>query len=73
LRGLTQLIEDELGYQLYQVVSGVKAALSGQEQATLRFHHRDIAIDEVVTRAEFERWIAPDLAQIEAAVDRALA
>jgi len=73
LRGLIQLIEDEQGYQLYQVVSGVKAALSGQEQATLRFHHRDIAINEVVTRSEFERWIAPDLAQIEAAVNRALA
>jgi len=73
LRGLIQLIEDELGYQLYQVVSGVKAALSGQEHARLRFHHGDISIDEVVTRTEFERWIAPDLAQIVAAVDRALA
>ena len=73
LRGLMQLIEDELGYQLYQVVSGVKAELSRQESATLRFRHRDIGIDQVVTRAEFEHWIAPDLAQIAAAVDRALA
>ncbi len=73
LRGLIQLIEDELGYQLYQVVSGVKAELSRQEQAILSFHHGSIAIEEVVTRAEFERWIAPDLAQLAAAVDRALA
>jgi len=73
LRGLIQLIEDELGYQLYQAVSGVKAELSRREQATLRFHHGSIAITEVITRAEFERWIAPDLAQLAAAVDRALA
>jgi len=73
LRGLIQLIEDELGYQLYQAVSGVKAELSRREQATLRFQHGSIAISEVVTRAEFERWIAPDLAQLAAAVDRALA
>ncbi|MDQ2764673.1 MAG: Hsp70 family protein [Pseudomonadota bacterium] len=73
LRGLVRLIEDGLGYQLYQVVSGVKAELSQREQAVLRFHHGGIAIDEVVTRAEFERWIAPDLAQLAAAIDRVLA
>ena len=73
LRGLVQLIEHELGYQLYQTVSGVKAELSRQDRTTLRFHHDAIAIEEVITRTEFERWIAPDLAQIAAAVDRALA
>ncbi len=72
LHGLIQLIEDELGYQLYQAVSGVKAELSRQQDATLRFHHGGIAIDAVITRTDFERWIAPDLAQLAAAVDRAL-
>ncbi|MBC7802118.1 MAG: Hsp70 family protein [Gemmatimonadaceae bacterium] len=72
LRGLIQLIDDGLGYQLYQTVSAVKAALSRQDQARLLFHHGAIAIDQVVCRADFERWIAPDLAQMSAAVDRAL-
>ena len=73
LRNLIRLIEDELGYQLYQVVSGVKAALSREERATLRFRHGGIAIEEVVTRTAFEGWIAPELAQLSAAADRVLA
>lgn len=73
LQGLVELIEDEQGYSLYQAVSGVKAALSREEAAVLRFHHRSIAIEEQVTRAQFEGWIAPDLSQLAAAVDRALA
>ncbi len=73
LLGLIQLIEEGLGYQLYQVVSAVKAALSRREQATLRFHRGGIAIEEIVTRAEFERWIAADLVKFAASVDRVLA
>jgi hypothetical chaperone protein len=73
LGGLIRLIKDEMGYPLYQAVSGLKAALSRNDRATLRFHHAEIAIDRVVTRAEFEAWIAPDLAQLAAAVERALA
>ncbi len=37
LRNLITLIEDELGYRLYQTVSAVKAALSREPQAELRF------------------------------------
>jgi hypothetical chaperone protein len=73
LRRLIRLIEQELGYQLYQTVSGVKAALSGAESTALRFDHGGIAIEETVTRAAFERWIAPDLARLGETVDRALA
>ncbi len=73
LRALITLIEDEMGYQLYQSVSAAKAALSRSETATLSFHHKSIAIEEVLQRADFERWIAPDLALMQGAVDRALA
>ena len=72
LQALLRLIRDELGYELYRAVSGVKAALSASEQAVLRFRHEDFAIDQVITRAEFEGWIAPDLARIAATVDAAL-
>ncbi len=72
LRSLIALIEEELGYQLYQTVSAVKAALSGSDSARLRFAHKGLDIDETVTRADFETWIAGDLAALAATVDRAL-
>ena len=73
LRGLMALIQDEQGFPLYQTVSSVKAALSRAESAVLRFAHAGIAIEQAVTRAEFETWIAADLARMGAAVDDALA
>jgi hypothetical chaperone protein len=62
-----------LGYELYRAVSGVKAALSGSETAVLRFRHEDFAIEEAISRRDFEVWIAPDIARIAATVDLALA
>ena len=72
LRGLITLIEDEMGYQLYQAVSAAKAALSRSETAKLSFQHKDIAIDETLNRSAFETWIAPDLAQMARAVQRGI-
>ena len=73
LHALIRLIEDELGYRLYQAVSAAKAALSTQQEVTLRFAHRELDIAETITRADFEGWIAPDLAALSATVDAALA
>jgi len=73
LHHLLRLIEDEAGYALYQAVSGAKAALSSAEGTVLRFAHGDLLIEAPVGRAEFEGWIAPDLARMAAAVDAALA
>ena len=73
LRSLLRLIQDERGYALYRAVSDLKVALSRNETAVLRFQHADFAIAETVARADFEHWIAPDLARIGATVDAALA
>ena len=73
LHRLIRLIEDEAGYALYRAVSGAKAALSKAEAAALRFRHADFEVDAEIHRAEFEAWIAPELARIGAAVDAALA
>jgi hypothetical chaperone protein len=73
LRALLTLIRDELGYELYRTVSGVKAELSHAESAVLRFRHADFAIEETISRRDFEHWIAPDIARIAATVDAALA
>jgi hypothetical chaperone protein len=72
LRGLIALIEQERGYQLYQTVSALKAALSHQPAAQLSFHQAGLAIEATVTRAEFESWIAPDLAQLDATIGQVL-
>ena len=73
LHQLIQLIEDEVGYDMYRAISGVKAALSGASQARLQFRHADFVVDEEIARADFEAWIAPELKQIGTAVDEALA
>jgi hypothetical chaperone protein len=73
LRHLIALIEDGLGYALYQAVSTAKAALSTAESTELRFAHRDFAIERTVTRADFEAWIAGDLKRLGATVDQVLA
>jgi hypothetical chaperone protein len=73
LGALLRLIRDELGYELYRTVSGVKADLSRAETAVLRFRHEDFAIEERISRSDFEHWIASDIARIATTVDLALA
>jgi hypothetical chaperone protein len=70
---LLQLIEDEQGYRLYRAVSAAKAALSGADSTVLRFAHRGFAIEQPITRADFEAWIAPELGRMDAAIGDALA
>jgi hypothetical chaperone protein len=66
------VVEQELGYRLYEAVGQVKRELSVAEDARFRFQGAGLSIEAAVTRAEFESWIAPDLQRIEATVDRAL-
>lgn len=66
------VIEKELGYPLYDAVGTLKRALSAQEEASFRFSGGGLEIETQVTRADFERWIAPDIARIEETVDKAL-
>jgi len=73
LRNLATLIREELGYQLYQKVSAVKAALSSAPVARLQFAFDGFVIDQEITRADFEAWIAPDVARLGASVDQVLA
>jgi len=67
------VVENELGYALYDAVGTLKRALSRDTHGQFTFSGADLAIDADVTRADFERWIAPDLARIGDTVDEALA
>lgn len=73
LEDLLTVIEYDLGYELYRAVSATKIALSGADEARLSFSQMDVAIETVIRRADFERWIAEDVGAIETALDRALA
>jgi hypothetical chaperone protein len=70
---LRLFLEHELGFHLYQAVNQCKTALSTSQQATLRFQHAPIDLTCTVKRSDFEQWIAPDVAAIEAACSDALA
>lgn len=67
------VVENELGYPLYDAVGRLKRALSSEEQATFRFDSPALKVQADVSRADFEQWIAPDLARIGETVDAALA
>jgi hypothetical chaperone protein len=73
IAALSELIEADLGYQLHQAVQSTKIALSSQDHAEFRFHHHGIHLQASVTRAQFESWIAADLASIEQAVEQVMA
>jgi hypothetical chaperone protein len=73
LHHLIRLIEEEAGYSLYRAVSAAKAALSAAESTLLDFRHEDFCVQAEIRREEFEGWIAPELARMEAAVEAALA
>jgi hypothetical chaperone protein len=70
---LIAVIENELGYPLYEAIGQVKRGLSIDDSATFRFAGGGLDIKAEVTRASFEAWIAEDLTRIEATVDAALA
>jgi hypothetical chaperone protein len=72
LRNLIALIEDGLGYALYQAVSGAKAELSRAETTILRFSHKGFSAERPIARAEFESWIAGDLARLAETFEQAL-
>jgi hypothetical chaperone protein len=69
---LIAVVDNELGYPLYDAIGRAKRALSDHEATTFQFSGGGLDIEAEVTRALFENWIADDLGRIEATVDAAL-
>ena len=69
---LIELIEDDHSWDLYRAVSEAKIALSRDEVTRLKVSAGSIRIDEEVTRSDFERWVAPDIARIAESVEDAM-
>jgi hypothetical chaperone protein len=73
LEQFIDIIEYDLGFDLYRAVSSAKVALSGQEETDFRFQGEGVDIQARITRTDFEDWIAEDVNRIAGTVDEALA
>lgn len=73
LDAFIDLIEGDLGYRLYRAVSQAKERLSYEDSTPFRFELGAMTIDTAIARADFDSWVAGDLAAIAGAVDTALA
>lgn len=69
IQALIHLIAGDLGYQLHRAVQALKFELSSHARARFQFHDGVLALDTVVTRDEFDEWIAEELAGVAACVD----
>lgn len=72
LEAFVDLIDHDEGYPLYQAVSAVKMRLSSEEETEFHFAPLGEKSRRTIRRADFEQWIAPDLARIEGALDDVL-
>lgn len=72
IRAFLAFLDADAGYALYRAVSAAKMQLSQAETGVLSLHLAGVDIERTIRRAEFDEWIAPDLAAIGASVDRAL-
>lgn len=73
IEALQWLIQEDLGFQLHAAVQRVKYALSQEQEAEFVFNESGLHLNIPVQRAQFEGWIAEELAAIEGAVDGLLA
>jgi hypothetical chaperone protein len=73
LRALRTLVRENYGLPLYEEVERAKVRLSDQRATTLGMDVPGIQFSDTVERWDFERLIGPDVREVAACVDRALA
>jgi len=69
IAALLTIVEHDLGYRLHQAVQHVKVDLSHQAEAEFVLDTDLLHLRAQVTRAQFEQWIAPELARIEGCLE----
>jgi hypothetical chaperone protein len=72
IRAFLNFLDADAGYAMYRAVSAAKLQLSQADSGTLSLHVAGVDIEREIKRTEFEKWIAPELEEIDAAVSRAL-
>lgn len=66
------LVEDSLGFQLFEAIEAAKRGLSDAEAVPLEFEYPGIRIRETITCTEFESYTADVVAKILERLDRTL-
>ncbi len=69
IEALIHLVENDAGYNLHRAVQRTKVELSSRAQSEFVYEDPLVSIRQVVTRADFEDWIEPQLSQISDCVD----
>ena len=69
IEALITLVDEDLGFQLHQAVQRLKYELSSADSAEFRFIDGTLELRKPVTRAQFEEWIADDIAALEQCID----
>ncbi|MCB8822569.1 Hsp70 family protein [Microvirga rosea] len=72
LEKFIDIIDYDLGFDLYRAVSATKVALSAQEETEFLFQGEGVDIRANITRRQFEGWIKDDVKQIAQTIDKAL-
>ena len=68
-----EVIRNDWGFDIYRAVSAAKAGLSTAPRVAFRLKLGDLAIEQDITRQDFETWIAEDVAKIAQTADMLLA
>jgi hypothetical chaperone protein len=72
IEALHDLVEDNLGFQLFRAIEAAKVTLSREEEAVLRFDAARIRLEERITREAFERFCQPLIRELDGCVGRLL-
>ena len=72
IRAFLAFLDADAGYAMNRAVSTAKVQLSNADEGALSFKAAGVEIERTIKRTEFEKWIAPELEEIGACVDRAL-
>lgn len=70
---LQTLVSKNVGFSLFREVERVKRELTDGDESELHFIYESINIHEIITRAKFERMIAPQLKEVESGIHQVLA
>jgi hypothetical chaperone protein len=66
------IVRNDWGFNIYRAVSDTKVRLSSAASATFVLRLGELNIEREISRCDFERWIADDIARIERTVDQLL-
>lgn len=72
IRAFLAFLDADAGYAMYRAVSAAKMQLSRDEATLFRLRVAGVDIEKTIKRSDFEKWIAPELAEIDGCVDRVL-